>query len=109
MTKASSVDYGAGVLGLLLIAHAGYLTSAGKDSHQLSDGSSSQLPTQVLVEILIALIFCFWAALRVPGTLQPIKLSAYNNRLVELPSQVEFMTFSHRGAVKPIKLDSKLK
>uniref|UniRef100_A0A2P2JZL8 Uncharacterized protein n=1 Tax=Rhizophora mucronata TaxID=61149 RepID=A0A2P2JZL8_RHIMU len=64
---------------------------------------------QVVLELLLGLVFCMWAALTVPGKFLSIHPYSEENRIVSLPSNVDFMIFNHRGKVLSLETDMKLK
>ncbi|CAJ1892832.1 unnamed protein product [Sphenostylis stenocarpa] len=64
---------------------------------------------QVVIELFVGLLLCFWAALTVPGKFQSIHPHSEENRIVSLPANLDFMIFKHRGKVFPGEMDVKLK
>jgi len=101
--------YLAGVVGLALLFYAGYITSQSRKSGVTSGSPLGVVPIEAFVELLLGLVLCFFAAMKVPGKLQPVTLDSYHNRLVELPVSFDFITFNHRGKVNPLDLEVKFK
>ncbi|KAI5084681.1 hypothetical protein GOP47_0000850 [Adiantum capillus-veneris] len=65
-------------------------------------------PFQVVTEICVSLALCFWAALRVPGQFLPILPDLEGDRLTHLSENLDFMTFTHRGRLFPLKMEKKV-
>ncbi|TKY62131.1 Membrane magnesium transporter [Spatholobus suberectus] len=64
---------------------------------------------QVVIELSLGLLLCFWAALTVPGKFLSIHPHSEDNRIVSLPANLDFMIFNHRGKVFPVEMDVKLR
>ncbi|KAE8705975.1 Membrane magnesium transporter [Hibiscus syriacus] len=53
--------------------------------------------------------FCVSVALTVPGNFLSIHPDSEENRIVSLPSNLDFMIFNHRAKALPFEVDMKLK
>ncbi|CAL9748963.1 unnamed protein product [Musa acuminata subsp. burmannicoides] len=94
----------------------------------------SRPPMNVVVELLLGLAFCIWAALAAPAKFRSIHPDSEENRylcicmiyivfilhlveavlnvncrIVSLPTNLDFMIFNHRGKVFPCNAEYKLK
>lgn len=103
-----ALDFLIGALGLLVLGHAAFSTIQYRGVLKVREEEFIRPPFQVLVEIVVSLALCFWAALRVPGRLLPILPDSEENRIIHLSENLDFMTFNHRGKAFPFKLDLKL-
>ncbi|XP_062166577.1 membrane magnesium transporter-like [Alnus glutinosa] len=98
-----------GVFGALILAHAAYSTIQYRGLSKITEDEFSGPPLNVVVELLLGLVFCMWAALTVPGKFLSIQPHSEENRIVSLPANLDFMIFNHRGKVFPLEMDLKLK
>ncbi|XP_027352346.1 membrane magnesium transporter-like [Abrus precatorius] len=98
-----------GVVGLLILFHAAYLTIRYKGLLKIMEEEFSGPPFNVIIELSLGLLLCFWAALTVPGKFLSIHPHSEENRIVSLPANLDFMIFNHRGKVFPVEMDVKLK
>ncbi|XP_077213465.1 membrane magnesium transporter-like [Tasmannia lanceolata] len=98
-----------GLFGSLLLAHAAYATIHYRGMLKIVEEEFSGPPINVVIELILGLALCIWAALSVPGKFLSIQQDSEENRLVSLPANLDFMIFNHRGKVFPTKIDSKLK
>ncbi|XP_059462856.1 membrane magnesium transporter-like [Corylus avellana] len=98
-----------GVFGGLILAHAAYSTIQYRGLLKIVEEEFSGPPMNVVVELLLGLVFCMWAALTVPGKFLSILPHSEENRMVSLPANLDFMIFNHRGKVFPLEMDLKLK
>ncbi|KAL0916496.1 hypothetical protein M5K25_014016 [Dendrobium thyrsiflorum] len=103
------VGFIAGVLGGLLFAHAAYSTIQYRGMLKIMEEEFSGPPTNVVIELLLGLVFCMVAGLAVPGKFHSILPDSEENRVVSLPSNLDFMIFNHRGRVSPFDPELKLK
>ncbi|XP_077224698.1 membrane magnesium transporter-like [Tasmannia lanceolata] len=98
-----------GLFGSLLLAHSAYSTIQYRGMVKIVEEEFSGPPMNVLMELVLGLGFCVWAALSVPGKFLSIQPYSEENRLVSLPPNLDFMIFNHRGKVFPAKINTKLK
>ncbi|WJX84641.1 hypothetical protein P8452_67192 [Trifolium repens] len=98
-----------GVLGSLILFHAAYSTIQYKSLLKITEEEFSSPPFNVVVELFVGLVLCFWAALTAPGKFLSIHPHSEENRIVSLPANLDFMIFNHRGKVFPLETDLKLK
>ncbi|KDP29151.1 hypothetical protein JCGZ_16540 [Jatropha curcas] len=98
-----------GTFGVLILGHATYSTIQYRGLLKIMEEEFSGPPMNVVVELLLGLVFCFWAALTVPGKFRSIHPYSDENRIVSLPANMDFMVFNHRGKVFPSEMDMKLK
>ncbi|KAJ4704937.1 membrane magnesium transporter [Melia azedarach] len=103
------VGFVVGVLGVVILAHAAYSTVQYRGLLKIMEEEFSNPPMNVVVELLLGLVLCMWAALTVPGKFMSIHPDSEDNRMVSLPGNLEFMIFNHRGKVFPSEVDMKLK
>ncbi|WJX79325.1 hypothetical protein P8452_62451 [Trifolium repens] len=98
-----------GVLGSLVLFHAAYSTIQYKSLLKITEEEFSSPPFNVVVELFVGLLLCFWAALTAPGKFLSIHPHSEENRIASLPANLDFMIFNHRGKVFPLETDLKLK
>ncbi|CAM8910447.1 hypothetical protein QQ045_031829 [Rhodiola kirilowii] len=98
-----------GVLGGLSLAHAAYSTVQYRGLLKIMEEEFSGPPMNVVLELIVGLALCMWAALAVPGKFLSINLDSEENRTVSLPANLDFMIFNHRGKLFPLETDLKLK
>ncbi|KAI9153337.1 hypothetical protein LWI28_009785 [Acer negundo] len=98
-----------GVVGVVILSHAAYSTIQYRSLLKIMEEEFSGPPMNVVVELLLGLVLCMWAALTVPGNFLSIKLDTDENRMVSLPGNLDFMIFNHRGKVFSSEMDMKLK
>ncbi|KAK1389534.1 Membrane magnesium transporter [Heracleum sosnowskyi] len=97
-----------GVLGVLLLSHAAYSTIQYRALLKITEDEFSGPPIHVIVELILGLVLCLWAGLTVPGKFLSILPDSDENRVVSLPSNMDFMIFNHRGRAFPSAIDLKL-
>ncbi|BAT85731.1 membrane magnesium transporter [Vigna umbellata] len=98
-----------GVFGVLVLFHAAYSTIHYRGLLKITEEEFSGPPFNVVIELFVGLLLCFWAALTVPGNFKSILPHSEENRIVSLPANLDFMIFNHRGKVFPVELDVKLR
>eukprot|EP00268_Persea_americana_P058722 TRINITY_DN7134_c0_g4_i2.p1 TRINITY_DN7134_c0_g4~~TRINITY_DN7134_c0_g4_i2.p1 ORF type:complete len:108 (+),score=22.72 TRINITY_DN7134_c0_g4_i2:401-724(+) len=102
------VGFLVGVFGGLLLSHAAYATVQYRGMLMIVEEEFSRPPMngfvlQIVMELVLGLALCIWAALTVPGKFLSILPHSDENRLVSLPANLDFMIFNHRGKVFPLK------
>ncbi|KAA8518723.1 hypothetical protein F0562_016503 [Nyssa sinensis] len=102
------VGFVVGVLGVLILSHAAYSTVQYRALLKITEEEFSGPPMNVVVESILCLIFCLWAALTVPGKFLSIQPDSEENRIVSLPANLDFMIFNHRGKAFPSEIKMKL-
>ncbi|XP_044473031.1 membrane magnesium transporter-like [Mangifera indica] len=103
------VGFLVGVLGVVILAHAAYATVQYRGLLKIMEEEFSGPPFNVVIELLLGLLLCMWAALTVPGKFLSIHPDSDDNRMVSLPGNLEYMIFNHRGKAFPSDLNLKLK
>ncbi|XP_043688143.1 membrane magnesium transporter-like [Telopea speciosissima] len=98
-----------GMIGLAILGHAAYSTIQYRSLLKILEEEFSGPPMNVVVELLIGLAFCMFAALSVPGKFLSILPDSDENRIVSLPDNLDFMVFNHRAKVFLPEMDMKLK
>ncbi|KAK7392468.1 hypothetical protein VNO78_20907 [Psophocarpus tetragonolobus] len=98
-----------GFLGVLILSHAAYSTIQYRGLLKITEEEFSGPPLNVVIEVLLGLVFCMWAALTVSGKFLSIHPHSEENRVVSLPANLDFMTFNHRYKVFSLEMDVKLK
>ncbi|XP_043702984.1 membrane magnesium transporter [Telopea speciosissima] len=98
-----------GVIGVAILGHAAYSTIQYRSLLKILEEEFSGPPMNVVVELILGLAFCMFAALSVPGKFLSILPDSDENRIVSLPDNLDFMVFNHRGKVFPPEMDMKLK
>ncbi|GLJ49157.1 hypothetical protein SUGI_1037080 [Cryptomeria japonica] len=91
------VEFLLGLVGGAILAYAAYCTIQYRAVLKIREEEFAGPPAEVLLEVIIGLVLCFWAALSVPGKYLPILPDSKENRLVSLPENLDFMIFNHRG------------
>eukprot|EP00268_Persea_americana_P058721 TRINITY_DN7134_c0_g4_i1.p1 TRINITY_DN7134_c0_g4~~TRINITY_DN7134_c0_g4_i1.p1 ORF type:complete len:103 (+),score=21.42 TRINITY_DN7134_c0_g4_i1:401-709(+) len=97
------VGFLVGVFGGLLLSHAAYATVQYRGMLMIVEEEFSRPPMNIVMELVLGLALCIWAALTVPGKFLSILPHSDENRLVSLPANLDFMIFNHRGKVFPLK------
>ncbi|CAI0432496.1 unnamed protein product [Linum tenue] len=98
-----------GVIGVLILGHAAYSTIQYRSLLKITEEEFSGPPMEVVLELLVGLLFCMWAALTVPGKFLSVHPHSDENRVVSLPENVDFMIFNHRGRAFSSEVGLKLK
>ncbi|XP_074563423.1 membrane magnesium transporter-like [Curcuma longa] len=98
-----------GILGGLLLSHAGYATIQYRGMLKIVEEEFSCPPMNVVIELLLGLALSIWAALASPSKFKSIHPDSEENRVVSLPANLDFMIFNHRGKVFPSNTEFKLK
>ncbi|GMN39194.1 hypothetical protein TIFTF001_008430 [Ficus carica] len=97
-----------GVFGVLVLAHAAISTIQYRGLLKIMEEEFSGPPVNVMVELLLGLVLCMWAALTVPGKFLSIHPHSEENRIVSLPVNLDFVIFNHRGRAFPVVTKLKL-
>ncbi|KAE8666251.1 Membrane magnesium transporter [Hibiscus syriacus] len=97
-----------GVFGVLFLFHAAYSTIQYRGLLKIMDEEFSVPSMNVVLELLLGFVFCVSAALTVPGDFLSIHPDSEENRIVSLPSNLDFMIFNHRAKALPFDVDMKL-
>ncbi|XP_057462847.1 membrane magnesium transporter-like [Actinidia eriantha] len=103
------LGFAVGVLGVVILSHAAYSTIQYRSLLKITEEEFSGPPMNVVVELILGLVFCMWAALSVPGKFLSILPHSEENRVVSLPANMDFMIFNHRAKAFPLDVDMKLK
>lgn len=98
-----------GVLGVLILSHAAYSTVQYRGLLKITEEEFSGPPMNVVAELILGFLFCLYAGLTVPGKFKSIHPDSEENRIVSLPNDLAFMTFSHRGRLTVSQQDMKFK
>ncbi|KAG7607954.1 unnamed protein product [Arabidopsis thaliana] len=96
-----------GVFGVLILSHAAYSTIQYRGLLKIMEEEFSRPPINVILELIIGLALCMWAALTFPGKFLSIHPDSDENRAVSLPDNSDFMIFNHRGRLFPPEIDMK--
>ncbi|RAL38087.1 unnamed protein product [Cuscuta campestris] len=104
-----NIGFVVGTFGVLFLSHAAYSTIQYKALLKITEEEFSVPPFNVVMELILGLVLCLWAALIVPGNFLSIHPQSDENRVVALPENLDFMIFNHRGQALPLELDFKLK
>ncbi|XP_058089544.1 membrane magnesium transporter isoform X1 [Magnolia sinica] len=78
-----SVGFLIGGLGGLLLAHAAYATVQYRGMLKIVEEEFSGPPINVVLELILGLAFCMWAALTVPGKFLSILPDSEENRMIQ--------------------------
>ncbi|CAI0432629.1 unnamed protein product [Linum tenue] len=73
-----------GVIGVLILGHAAYSTIQYRSLLKITEEEFSGPPMEVVLELLVGLLFCMWAALTVPGKFLSVHPHSDENRYVSL-------------------------
>ncbi|KAK9079385.1 hypothetical protein SSX86_001056 [Deinandra increscens subsp. villosa] len=103
-----SVSFAVGVLAVLMLLHAAYSTIQYRALLKITEDEFTGPPYEVLVELILVLILSLFAGLTVPGNFRSILPDSDENRVVSLPSNMNFMIFNHRGKAFPTESSLKL-
>ncbi|ONK61651.1 uncharacterized protein A4U43_C08F32170 [Asparagus officinalis] len=98
-----------GLIGGVLLAHAAYATIQYRGMLKIMEEEFSGPPLNVVVELLLGFGLCMWTGLAFPGKFHSIHPDSEENRIVSLPSNLDFMIFNHRGKALPSNSELKLK
>ncbi|KAJ6331241.1 hypothetical protein OIU76_009754 [Salix suchowensis] len=77
-----SVGFVIGLIGVLILSHAAYSTSQYRGLLKITEDEFSGPPFNVVVELIVGLVLCMWAALTVPGDFLSIHPHSDENRLL---------------------------
>ncbi|KAK1429482.1 hypothetical protein QVD17_11691 [Tagetes erecta] len=105
---AMTVSFAVGVLAVLMLLHAAYSTIQYRALIKITEDEFTGPPFEVLVELILVLILSLFAGLTVPGNFRSILPDSDENRVVSLPSNMNFMIFNHRGRAFPTETGLKL-
>ncbi|KAL3536246.1 hypothetical protein ACH5RR_004707 [Cinchona calisaya] len=97
------------VVGILILSHAAYSTIQYRALLKITEEEFSGPPINVVMELMVGLVLCMWAALTVPGKFLSVLPHSDENRVVALPTNLDFMIFNHRGKAIPSVMDAKFK
>ncbi|XP_061954985.1 membrane magnesium transporter-like [Populus nigra] len=104
-----SVGFVNGFVGVLILSHAAYSTTQYEGLLKITEDEFSGPPFNVVVELIVALVLCTWAAITVPGIFLSIHPHSDDNRMVSFPDNLDFIIFNHRGKVFVPEINMKLK
>ncbi|KAJ6871074.1 membrane magnesium transporter-like isoform X1 [Populus alba x Populus x berolinensis] len=76
---------------------------------KITEDEFSGPPFNVVVELIVGLVLCTWAAITVPGIFLSIHPNSDDNRMVSLPDSLDFIIFNHRGKVFVPEINMKSK
>ncbi|KAL0728686.1 hypothetical protein Bca4012_024779 [Brassica carinata] len=96
-----------GVLGVLILSHAAYSTIQYRGLLKITEEEFTGPPLNVVLELIVGLALCMWAALTFPGKFLSIHPDSDENRAVSLPDNSDFMIFNHRGRLFPPEITMK--
>ncbi|KAJ6746694.1 MEMBRANE MAGNESIUM TRANSPORTER 1 [Salix koriyanagi] len=77
-----SVGFVIGLIGVLILSHAAYSTSQYRGLLKITEDEFSGPPFNVVVELIVGLVLCMWAALTVPGDFLSIHPHSDENRFL---------------------------
>nr|GMC52830.1 membrane magnesium transporter [Ipomoea batatas] len=80
-----SIGFLVGTFGVLILSHAAYSTIQYRALLKITEEEFSGPPINVVMELIIGLVLCIWAALIVPGKFLSIHPQSEENRYVVLP------------------------
>ncbi|KAI3522838.1 hypothetical protein L2E82_05777 [Cichorium intybus] len=103
-----SISFVVGVISVLMLLHAAYSTIQYRALLKITEDEFYGPPAEVLVELALVLILSLVAGLTVPGNFRSILPDSDENRVVSLPSNMNFMIFNHRGKAFPTETGLKL-
>ncbi|KAI3822516.1 hypothetical protein L1987_10106 [Smallanthus sonchifolius] len=92
-----TVSFAVGILSVLMLLHAAYSTIQYRALLKITEDEFTGPPYEVLVELILVMILSLFAGLTVPGDFKSILPDSDENRVVSLPSNMNFMIFNHRG------------
>ncbi|XP_071709430.1 membrane magnesium transporter-like [Rutidosis leptorrhynchoides] len=103
-----SMNFAVGVIAVLMLFHAAYSTIQYRSLLKITEDEFTGPPFEVIVELILVLILSLFAGLTVPGNFRSILPDSDENRVVSLPSNMNFMIFNHRGKAFPTEIGLKL-
>ncbi|CAN4117105.1 unnamed protein product [Withania somnifera] len=98
-----------GLTGIVILSHATYSTIQYRGLLKITEEEFSGPPINVVIELIVSLVLCLWAAMAAPGNFKSIHPQSEENRVVALPANLDFMIFNHRGKILPLETKLKLK
>ncbi|KAI3687819.1 hypothetical protein L1987_81522 [Smallanthus sonchifolius] len=104
----TTVSFAVGVLAVLMLLHAAYSTIQYRALLKITEDEFTGPPYEVLVELIFVMVLSLFAGLTVPGDFKSILPDSDENRVVSLPSNMNFMIFNHRGKAFPTETGLKL-
>ncbi|KAJ6968610.1 hypothetical protein NC653_036559 [Populus alba x Populus x berolinensis] len=76
-----SVGFVIGFVGVLILSHAAYSTTQYEGLLKITEDEFSGPPFNVVVELIVGLVLCTWAAITVPGIFLSIHPNSDDNRV----------------------------
>ncbi|KAH0895365.1 hypothetical protein HID58_044933 [Brassica napus] len=106
-TQDMNLGFVIGVIGVLILSHAAYSTIQYRGLLKITEEEFTGPPLNVVLELIVGLALCMWAALTFPGKFLSIHPDSDENRAVSLPDNSDFMIFNHRGRLFPPEITMK--
>ncbi|GAB2226981.1 hypothetical protein Droror1_Dr00008780 [Drosera rotundifolia] len=91
--------FSVGLLGVLVLFHAAFSTIQYRGVLKIAEEEFSGPPLNVVLELVVGFVLCMYAGLTVPGKFKSIHPDSEENRIVSLPTNLDYMIFNHRGRV----------
>lgn len=87
------------IIGLIALAHAGYSAAQHRVYVRLTEQQFERLPTDILLQTLLAFIACCIGTVQLFGHFKPILITAewQNKSWDTVGNRQSFVTFNHRG------------
>ncbi|PWA94949.1 Magnesium transporter [Artemisia annua] len=104
----TAMSFAVGILAIAMLLHAAYSTIQYRALLKITEDEFTGPPYEVMVELMLVLILSLFAGLTVPGNFKSILPDSDENRVVSLPSNMNFMIFNHRGKAFPTETGLKL-
>eukprot|EP00795_Rhopilema_esculentum_P012003 gene12003-2586_t len=88
-------------VGILSLVHAGYSAVQFKTYLKLKEEDFASLPTDILVQVMLSLIFAVFGIVRVAGELRDIHAAAElaSKSWETFGNRSSFYSFNHRGKI----------
>nr|GEX66662.1 membrane magnesium transporter [Tanacetum cinerariifolium] len=104
----TTMSFAVGILAVTMLLHSAYSTIQYRALLKITEDEFTGPPYEVMVELMLVLILSLFAGLTVPGNFKSILPDSDENRVVLLPSNMNFMIFNHRGKAFPTETGLKL-
>ncbi|XP_076897332.1 membrane magnesium transporter-like [Bidens hawaiensis] len=103
-----NTSFAVGIVAITMLLHAACSTVQYRAMLKITEDKFTGPPYEVLVELVLVLVLSLFAGLTVPGNFRSILPDSDENRVVSVPSNMNFMIFNHRGKAFPAETGLKL-
>eukprot|EP00884_Botryococcus_braunii_P020654 jgi/Botrbrau1/7272/Bobra.0318s0010.1 len=91
--------------GITIFLYAGYTMIQHRSMLKLTQEEFTKVPSEVILELAIAAVFCLWGSLGLAGNLEPISALHAQGGLDTYEYRPDFASFNHRGHLLPLVVE----